>query len=100
MSQHLNRPTYRSALALPGAGYSFCIALVGRLAYGTISLPLLFTIQGATDSFRVAGLALGAFGIATLTAPLKSRLMDSKGQLLVLTALGLLFPIPLLLLAF
>ena len=99
MSQSTQPVTYRYVLSLPGAAYAFSIAVLGRLAYGTISLPLLFTIQQATGSFGITGIALGAFGIATLTAPLKSRLMDRHGQPMVLSILGCSFPIPLVVLA-
>jgi len=91
--------SYLAVLRLPGAGYAFGVGLVGRLGYALVVLPLLFTIQRATGSLGLAGLGLSLFGLATLTAPLKSRLLDGHGQTPVLTVLGVLFPIPLMLLA-
>lgn len=99
MSHTPEAPSYRLVLSLPGAGYAFAAATLGRLSYGTISLALLFTVQNATQSFSLTGAVLAVFGIATLTAPVKSRLMDRYGQPRVLLALGLTFPVPMLLLA-
>lgn len=96
MSSPLPGPTYLSVLRLPGAATAFAIGLVGRLAYGVVTLPLLFTVQQRTGSLRTAGLALALFGLATLTGPVKSRAMDSLGQSRVLAALGVVFPLPLL----
>src|SRR5665811_1338956 len=99
MSYSIQPPSYRLVLSLPGARYAFALAILGRLSYGTVTLALLFTIQNATQSFAITGTVLGAFGIATLTAPLKSRLMDRYGQPLVLMTLGLSFPLAVLALA-
>ncbi len=99
MSHSTQTVSYRYVLSLPGAGYAFAIAVLGRLAYGTITLPLLFTIEEATGSFGVAGTALSVFGLATLSAPVKSRLMDRYGQPVVLALLGCVFPVPLVLVA-
>ena len=99
MSYSTQPPSYRLVLSLPGARYAFALAILGRLSYGTVTLALLFTIQNATQSFAITGTVLGAFGIATLTAPLKSRLMDRYGQPLVLMTLGLSFPLAVLALA-
>lgn len=96
MSSSPPGPTYLSVLRLPGAAATFAIGLVGRLAYGVVTLPLLFTIQQRTGSLQIAGLALALFGVATLTAPAKSRLMDRWGQTRALAVLGALFPLPLL----
>lgn len=95
MSSSLSGPTYLSVLRLPGAATTFAIGLVGRLAYGILTLPLLFTVQQRTGSIRTASLALAVYGVAALSAPLKSRLLDALGQPRVLTALGVLFPVPL-----
>jgi MFS family permease len=58
------------------------------LSYGTVSLSLLFTVQRATSSFATAGGTLATFGAASLTTPIKSRLIDRYGQPLTLTLLG------------
>ncbi len=52
-----------------------------RLAIGVYLLPLLLTVEEATDSFAVAGVAGGAFsaGVA-LAAPLRGRLVDRRGS--------------------
>ena len=99
MAHSTQTPSYRLVLSLPGARYAFGLAIIGRLSYGIVTLALLFTVQNATQSFAVTGTVLGAFGIATLTAPLKSRLMDRFGQPVVLMTLGLTFPLAVLALA-
>ena len=81
--------TYRGLLALPGALRAFGAAAVARLSFGMAGLSLLLLIHHATGSFAAAGAASGAYSAGTLTAPVKARLMDRRGQRTVLPALGL-----------
>jgi predicted MFS family arabinose efflux permease len=81
--------TYRGLLALPGALRAFGAAAVARLSFGMAGLSLLLLIHHATGSFATAGAASGAYSAGTLTAPVKARLMDRRGQRAVLPALGL-----------
>jgi predicted MFS family arabinose efflux permease len=81
--------TYRGLLALPGARRAFGAAAVARLSFGMAGLSLLLLIHHATGSFAVAGAASGAYSAGTLTAPVKARLMDRRGQRAVLPVLGL-----------
>jgi hypothetical protein len=81
--------SYGGLLARPGAGRAFAAAAVARLSFGMTSLSLLLLIHAATGSFAAAGAASGAFSAGTLTAPVKARLMDRRGQRVVLPVLGL-----------
>jgi hypothetical protein len=81
--------TYAGLLARPGARRAFGAAAVARLSFGMAGLSLLLLIHQATGSFAAAGAASGAFSAGTLTAPVKARLMDRRGQRVTLPALGL-----------
>lgn len=81
--------SYRAVLRLPFALRVFVPALGGRLAYGLLPLATLFTVQQTTGSYARAGLALAAFGLASITLPLKSRLTDRHGPRRVLPLLAL-----------
>ena len=88
MSRPVRAVSYRAVLRSPGAPRAFAAATLGRLSYGTVTIALLFTAQEATGSFAVAGTAVGVWGLLSLTAPIKARLVDRHGQPRVLTLLG------------
>lgn len=90
MSGTLRAGSYRDVLLLPNALRTFVPALFGRLAYGLLPLSALFTVQQSTGSFATAGTAVGAFGLASLSMPLKARLVDRFSQRRVLPPLALL----------
>ncbi|CAN5242284.1 MFS transporter [soil metagenome] len=75
---------------------TFALAAVGRGGYAMLPLLLLFTVNQATDDFGTAALTLSLCGLATLSMPLKSRLVDRHGQRRVLIPLALAL-LPLLL---
>ena len=81
--------SYGGLLARPGARPAFAAAAVARLSFGMTGLSLLLLIHQATGSFAAAGAAGGAFSAGTLTAPIKARLMDRRGQRVTLPLLGL-----------
>jgi predicted MFS family arabinose efflux permease len=91
--------SYRDVLLLPHALRTFVPALSGRLAYGLLPLSALFTVQQSTDSFATAGAAVAAFGLASLSMPLKARLVDRFSQRRVLPVLALLCAVGLVLTA-
>ncbi|MGF7234000.1 MAG: MFS transporter [Frankia sp.] len=99
MSRPTPGGTYRDVLRLDGALRAFVPAALTRLSYGTLPLALLLTIQTASGSFATGGLALAVFGIATMSLPLKSRLIDRHGKRRVLGWLGVSYPLVLLILA-
>ncbi|WP_203589769.1 MFS transporter [Streptomyces sp. SID13031] len=82
--------SYRDVLLLPHALRTFVPALVGRLSYGLLPLSALFTVHQSTNSFATAGAAVAAFGLASLSMPLKARLVDRFSQRRVLPPLALL----------
>ncbi|MEV3985317.1 MFS transporter [Nonomuraea sp. NPDC049758] len=82
-------PTYATVLRLPGVARAFTAAVLGRLSYAMLPLILLFGVEEATGSFAVAGSALGAYSLASLSAPVKSRFVDRLGQRRVLIPLAL-----------
>ncbi len=88
MSSTTRAGSYRDVLLLPNALRTFVPALFGRLSYGLLPLSALFTVQQATNSFASAGLAVAAFGLASLTMPLKARLVDRYSQRRVLPPLA------------
>ncbi|WP_433023240.1 MFS transporter [Kribbella sp. CA-294648] len=60
----------------------------------------MFTVHQSTDSFAVAGTAVAAFGLASLSMPLKARLVDRYSQRRVLPPLAVLCASGLALVAF
>ena len=71
---------YRTVLSLPGAPRLFASALVGRLPQGMSSLAILLLVRGVTHSYAAAGVAVGAFALATAAcAPVVGRLVDRFG---------------------
>jgi MFS family permease len=80
---------YRTVLSLPGAARLFASALVARLPQGMAPLAVLLLVRGATHSYAVAGLAVGASAFATAgCAPLLGRRVDHHGRGRVLVPLA------------
>ncbi|MFD9128256.1 MFS transporter, partial [Kitasatospora sp. NPDC059571] len=79
---------YRAVLALPRARLPFAAALVARLSYGVLPLPLLLALRDGTGSYAAAGAATGLFGLAAaLLGPARARLVERRpGALTALTA--------------
>ena len=76
---------YGSVLSVPGASRLFASALVGRLPQGMSGLAILLLVRGTTHSYAAAGVAVGAFALATATcAPVLGRLVDHFGRARVL----------------
>jgi MFS family permease len=72
---------YGAVLSVPGALRLFATALVGRLPQGMSSLAILLLVRGATRSYAAAGVAVGAFALASAAcAPLVGRLVDRFGR--------------------
>ena len=87
---------HRTVLA-PGAVVLLGSSILARLPLAMFSIALLVHAQKLTGSFAVAGLATGAYAIASaVAAPLLGGLIDRRGQTRVLvcgatgTALALL----------
>ena len=76
-------------LAIPGSPRLFASALIGRLPQGMGPLAILLLIRTSTHSYAAAGLAVGAFALATAAmAPVQGRLVDRFGRLRVLAPSG------------
>jgi len=89
----------RAVLRPDGALRAFTVSTLGRLSYPTLYLALLLTVQDATGSYAVSGSCVGAYALASITMPLRSRLIDRRGPRRVLPGLSLAFAISLLLTA-
>jgi MFS family permease len=77
-----------SAIAsAPGALRLFAISIVARLPLTMLSIGLLVHAQRLTGSFAVAGLVTGAYAVSLgVGGPLLGKLVDRRGQTLVLVA--------------
>jgi len=76
---------YRRFLGTPGVPRLFTAMLIGRLPGGMLALAIVLRITGDGGSYRLAGAVTAGFsiGIGT-TSPLLSRLIDRRGQTVVL----------------
>ncbi len=80
---------YQTVLSLPGAPRLFASALVARMPQGMAPLAVLLLVRGATHSYALAGLAVGASAFATAgCAPLLGRRVDARGRGRVLMPLA------------
>ena len=69
----------------PGAARLFALSLVARLPMAMLSIGLLVHTELATGAYAAAGLVAGAFALAQgIGGPLLGRLVDRRGQTLVL----------------
>jgi MFS family permease len=84
---------YVAVLARPHMKPLFAAAFVGRLPVGMFSLAMVLVLSAATDSYALAGGAVGAFAIASgVSAPVLGRVIDRTGQTPVLLACAVGFP--------
>lgn len=76
---------YRPVLSIAGVPRLFASALVGRLPQGMSSLAILLLVREATHSYAAAGIAVGAYALASAAlAPVQGRLIDRHGRAQVL----------------
>ncbi|MEV1132125.1 MFS transporter [Agromyces sp. NPDC049794] len=84
--------SYRAALRTRHVARSFLPSIIGRLSLATSGLALVFLVERSTGSFAIAGVVIATLGIANVVAtPWRARLMDRRGQTVVLTALSLTY---------
>ena len=77
----------RDVLRAPGALSLFVASCVARLPMGALGLLLVLHTQQLTGSYAKGGLAAGAYAIAlALSNPALARIVDRRGQTLVLRA--------------
>ncbi|MCI2956355.1 hypothetical protein MN032_01515 [Agromyces atrinae] len=85
----MTTPSYSSVLRAPGIARAFVPSIIGRLSLATSGLALVLLLERSTGSFAVAGAVTAALGIANVVAtPWRARLIDRRGQALVLSLLG------------
>ncbi|KQV16545.1 MULTISPECIES: MFS transporter [unclassified Kitasatospora] len=71
--------SYRAVLMLPHAPRLFTAAMLARLSYGVIGLPLLLALYEGTGSYAVAGTVTGLFGlVSALLGPARARLVERR----------------------
>ncbi|MEE4541179.1 MFS transporter [Streptomyces sp. V4-01] len=76
--------SYRAALTLPHARGPFGAAMLARLSYGLLSLPLLLSLRQATGSYGVAGAAAGLFGLlSAVLGPARARMVARRPRTLL-----------------
>jgi len=78
-------------------GWFVLVSLLPRVGFFMLPLGILLYVRGQTGSVATAGFALGAFGLASATQPVRGRLVDRYGRL-VPVALGVACAASLLLL--
>jgi predicted MFS family arabinose efflux permease len=78
---------YRAFLATPDAARLLVSSLAGRLPLGMSSLAILLLVRLQTGSFAAAGIAVGAFTLASAaTTPFQGMLIDRLGGSRVLVS--------------
>src|SRR5215207_3157401 len=83
------RARYAAILRMPHVAPLLVASMLARLPFGIHALALVLYLAQERDSFAVAGLVDGAFGIgAAIGSPLQSRLIDRLGQRRVLLPLA------------
>jgi MFS family permease len=85
------RARYAAVLRSPHVAPLLTASMLARLPFGMYALALVLYLAHERDSFAVAGLVDGAFGIgAAIGSPLQSRFIDRLGHRRVLLPLALL----------
>ena len=82
---------YQSVIRVPGCARVFATALLARLPQGMSSLAILLLVRGTTDSYPVAGVAVGGYALACAAAvPTQGRFVDRFGRGAVLFPVAVL----------
>ena len=72
---------YKELFAFPQVISLGIAAFPARLAYGMIALGIFFKAEQSTDSFAIAGFAIGLNSLAgSVTAGIRGSIMDRWGQ--------------------
>lgn len=89
-------PTLRSLFDLPEVGRTLAASLVGRLPYTAIELLLILRVRDLGGGYAAGGIAAAGFAVGlALASPFVGRLVDKRGQRMVLlpAALGCAVPL-------
>jgi len=74
-----------SIASSPAARRLFATSILARLPLAMLSIGLMVHVQHLSGSFTAAGVVTGAYALAlSIGGPLLGRLVDSRGQTLVL----------------
>jgi MFS family permease len=83
------RARYSAILRAPHVAPLLSASMIARLPFGMFALALVLYLAQERDSFAVAGIVDGAFGVgAAIGSPLQSRVIDRLGQSRVLLPLA------------
>src|SRR5215831_17110999 len=83
----VGRSGAKAVLAVPGAGALLSASVIARLPLAMLSLALLVHAEHLTGSFALAGLVSGGYTVGLgVGGPFLGRLVDRRGQLVVLLA--------------
>ena len=75
---------YSTILRLPGIALVVAATLVGRLPIGISGLAILLYVREVTGSYAAAGACAGALALGAAGAPLQGRLVDRRGEWILL----------------
>ena len=90
MATATERVTISSLLRVPGFTRLFLASMAGRLPASALGLVLILHVRGLTGSFAAGGAVAGAYALANgVTGPLLGRLVDRRGQGVVLVPAAL-----------
>src|SRR3954447_14876933 len=70
---------YRRLFAEDDARRLGLASALGWLGFGALALAIVLTVQRASGSASVAGIALAGFSLGSALAPLRGRLVDRYG---------------------
>src|ERR671917_778750 len=85
------RARYAAILRMPHVAPLLVASMLARLPFGMYALALVIYLAQERDSFAVAGLVDGAFGLgAAIGTPLQSLVIDRLGHRRVLVPLALI----------
>jgi len=90
MAASTGRVSIGSLLRVPGFTRLFVASMAGRLPASALGLVFILRTRELTGSYAAGGAVAGAYALANgLTSPLLGRLVDRRGQALVLVPAAL-----------
>ena len=93
-------PSLISVLRLPDVARTLVASLLGRLPYTAIGLLLILRVRGMGGSYAEGGAVVAAFAVGLAAgAPLVGRMVNRRGQTLVLMCCAVAASLPLLAIA-
>jgi MFS family permease len=94
-------PSLISVLRLPDVARTLVSSLLGRLPYSAVGLLLILRVRGMGGSYAEGGAVVAAFALGlAVGSPLVGRMVDRRGQTLVLMCCAVAASLPLVAIAF